>query len=215
MLQGSVYNKIHEVFEYLGSGFKDHHLLSQPMWVSETNGTLYFVFAMFYCHFHFRRILSVIMPKVYGVWVYKLQFSTLKCYLFNRLVISHCKRYGVNKNYYCTVLRLFSIVSIKICKNTCPLRSWCKISSHFRENNNVVVFLFPSHIFMPLANLWFICFQGQFPILRTGSCPDVYPLIRPPGRPCWGRFLIPGFIRSPPMLILLNIIFLHRWEDFS
>ena len=30
----------------------------------------------------------------------------------------------------------------------------CKISSPFRENNNV--FPFPSHIFMPFANLWFI-----------------------------------------------------------
>ena len=31
---------------------------------------------------------------------------------------------------------------------TCPLLSRCKISSPFRENNNVVVFLFPFHIFM-------------------------------------------------------------------
>ena len=31
--------------------------------------------------------------------------------------------------------------------------SWCTISSLFRENNNVVVFQFPFHIFMPLVNL--------------------------------------------------------------
>ena len=30
----------------------------------------------------------------------------------------------------------------------------------FRENNNVVVFPFPLHTFMPLANLWFIRLQG-------------------------------------------------------
>ena len=30
----------------------------------------------------------------------------------------------------------------------------------FRENNNVVVFPFPFHIFMPLANLWFFRLQG-------------------------------------------------------
>ena len=34
---------------------------------------------------------------------------------------------------------------------TCPLLSWCTISSLFRENNKVVVFRFPFHIFMPLA----------------------------------------------------------------
>jgi hypothetical protein len=31
---------------------------------------------------------------------------------------------------------------------------------NFRENNNVVVFPFPFHIFLPLANLWFIRSQG-------------------------------------------------------
>ena len=36
---------------------------------------------------------------------------------------------------------------------TCHL-SRCKISSHFRENNDVVVFPFPFHIFMPLIWLW-------------------------------------------------------------
>ena len=39
---------------------------------------------------------------------------------------------------------------------TCHLLTLRKIASPFRENNNVVVFLFPFHIFMPLANLWFI-----------------------------------------------------------
>ena len=39
---------------------------------------------------------------------------------------------------------------------TCPLLSWCKVSSPLRENNNVVEFPFPFHISMPLANLWLI-----------------------------------------------------------
>jgi hypothetical protein len=30
----------------------------------------------------------------------------------------------------------------------------------FREKNNVVILQFPIHIFMPLANLWFIRLQG-------------------------------------------------------
>ena len=46
---------------------------------------------------------------------------------------------------------------------TCPLLSWCKISSPFRENSNVVVFPLPFHIFMPLTNMWFIRLQGHFP----------------------------------------------------
>ena len=37
---------------------------------------------------------------------------------------------------------------------------WCTISTLFRENNNLAVFPFPYHIFMPLANLWFIRLQG-------------------------------------------------------
>ena len=45
----------------------------------------------------------------------------------------------------------------------------CKISSHFREKNNVVIFIVPFYIFMPLSNLQFVCFQGQFSILRTRS----------------------------------------------
>ena len=42
------------------------------------------------------------------------------------------------------------------CSFTSPLLSWCTISSLFKENNNVVVLPFPFHIFIPLANLWFI-----------------------------------------------------------
>ena len=34
---------------------------------------------------------------------------------------------------------------------------------YFREKSNVVVFPFPFHVFMPLANLWFIRLQGEFP----------------------------------------------------
>ena len=41
---------------------------------------------------------------------------------------------------------------------TCPLLSWCTISSPIRENNNVVVFPLLFHI-MPLANLWIIRLQ--------------------------------------------------------
>ena len=47
----------------------------------------------------------------------------------------------------------------------------------------MVVFPFLFHIFMPLANLLFIILQGQFSILRTRSCPDLYLLLRPPRRP--------------------------------
>ena len=65
---------------------------------------------------------------------------------------------------------------------TCPLLSWSKISIPCRESNNVVVFPFPFHSFMPLANLWFICLQGKLPILRT-SWHDLYPLIGPPRMP--------------------------------
>ena len=57
-------------------------------------------------------------------------------------------------------------------------------------------------------NLWFIRLQGQFPILRTRSCPDLYPLIRPPRRSLAlgrGRILIPGFIRSPPTLAVCEV----------
>ena len=56
---------------------------------------------------------------------------------------------------------------------TCPLLSCCTISSPLRENNNVEVSLFPFHIFMLLAKLWFIHIQGWFPIIRsclTSTC---------------------------------------------
>ena len=74
------------------------------------------------------------------------------------------------------------------------------LSSPFRENNNEEVFPFPSHIFMPLANLWFIRHQGLFPILRTRNCSDLYPLIHFPGNPLAfgrGRILIPGSLLVP------------------
>ena len=69
------------------------------------------------------------------------------------------------------------------------------------------VFPFPFHISMPLANLWLIRLQGLFPFLRTRSCPDLYPLIRPPRRPLAfsrERIHIPEFIRSPPTLALYD-----------
>ena len=38
---------------------------------------------------------------------------------------------------------------------------WCSFSlCIFKGNNKMAVFPFPFHIFMPLANLWFIRFQG-------------------------------------------------------
>ena len=86
---------------------------------------------------------------------------------------------------------------------TCPLFSRCTILSLFRENNNMVLLPFPLQIFMPLVNLWFIRLQGQFPTLRTRSCPDLCSFIRPPRMPlAFGRkrILIPGFIRTSPML---------------
>ena len=67
---------------------------------------------------------------------------------------------------------------------TCPLLSWCKSSSPFRENNNVIVFPFPFHIFRQLANLRFT----RSCALRKSRCN---------GRL---RILIPGFIRSPRKL---------------
>jgi hypothetical protein len=76
------------------------------------------------------------------------------------------------------------------------------------RGNNVVVFPNLFHIFMPLANLWLISLRGQFPILRTRSCPDLYPLIRPLKRPLAfgkGRILIPGFVRSPPSLAVYDV----------
>ena len=72
----------------------------------------------------------------------------------------------------------------------------------------MVVFPIPFHIFMPLANLWLIRFQGQFFILRKRSSPNFYPLIRPPKSSlalCAGRFLIRGFVWSPPMLAFYDI----------
>ena len=79
--------------------------------------------------------------------------------------------------------------------------------SPFRENGNVVIVPFPFHICMPLANLWLIRLQGQFPIRRTSSH-DLYPLIRPPKRPLAlgrGRMFMPGFVRSPPTLAVYNV----------
>ena len=79
------------------------------------------------------------------------------------------------------------------------------MSSPFRENNTVVAFTFAFHISIPLANLWFIRLQGWFPILRTISCPDLYPLISTLRRPMeldTGRIFIPGCIRFPLTLAM-------------
>ena len=45
-------------------------------------------------------------------------------------------------------------------------------------------------------------------MLRTRSCLDLYPLIRPPKRPLAlgrGRIRIPGFVRSPPTLAVYDV----------
>ena len=47
----------------------------------------------------------------------------------------------------------------------------------FRENDNIIVFVFPFNIFMSLPNVPFIRLRGRFPILRTISWPNLYPLI--------------------------------------
>ena len=88
---------------------------------------------------------------------------------------------------------------------TFHILSWCKMSSPFRENDNVIVFLFPFQIFMPLANFWFIVLPGWFPILRTIICHDLYLLIRPSSRLIAlgrRRVLISGFIQSASLSIL-------------
>ena len=45
------------------------------------------------------------------------------------------------------------------------------IPSPFRENIKAVVFPLPFHIFMALANLWFIHLQGQFPHPKNKKLP--------------------------------------------
>ena len=70
-------------------------------------------------------------------------------------------------------------------------------------DNNLIIFQFPFNIFMSFANLLSPRLQGQFSILRTISWADLYPPTRRPRRLLSsgrGRILIPGFIRSPPML---------------
>jgi hypothetical protein len=91
---------------------------------------------------------------------------------------------------------------------TCTFLYWCKISSPFTENNNVIVFQFSFHIFMPLAKFWFIRLQGYLPILRTRSCSHLYLFILHPRRPLvlgGRRILILGFIQSPPTLVVYDV----------
>ena len=80
-----------------------------------------------------------------------------------------------------------------------------------------VVLQFSFFIFMPLINLWFIRFQGNLPILRTRSCPDLDPFIRPPGRQkplkkvwCLAQWLgrkVPGLIPSSAIGFALEDIY--------
>jgi hypothetical protein len=77
-----------------------------------------------------------------------------------------------------------------------------------KKNNNVVVFSFPFYIFILLPNWWFIRLQGEFPILRTRSCPDLYQPISPSRRLlalAGGGILIPEFIRLSPTLAVYDV----------
>ena len=107
-------------------------------------------------------------------------------------------------------LFFFLLLSLQPCVLQWQTRSWGYFTSgifyvrknyhflsSFRENSNVIVFPFPFHI--PL--------QGRLPIVKTRSCPDLYPFIRPPRRPLVlgrGRILIPWFIRFPPRLSVFD-----------
>ena len=61
-----------------------------------------------------------------------------------------------------------------------------------------------SHFLSTSSCLWAICCSSAF----KGSCPNLYPFIRPPINPLAlgrGRILIPGFIRSPPKLAVYDV----------
>jgi hypothetical protein len=71
----------------------------------------------------------------------------------------------------------------------------------------MVVIPIPFDIIMPLANLWLICLQEHFPILRAKRFPDLYLLIFPPKRSLVlgrGRILIPGFTWSVYDIVTLS-----------
>ena len=108
----------------------------------------------------------------------------------NMLLVSRTTDFWKTMLLKCSITTVFS----------CLLLSWRKISSPFRENSNVVVFLFSFHIFMPLTNLWFIiCFQGQISHPQENKLPWDLPITLG-GR----RFLIPKFIRSPSTLAIYD-----------
>ena len=78
-----------------------------------------------------------------------------------------------------------------------------------------IVFQSPFHIFMLLDNFWFILLRGDFSILRTRTCPDLYQLICPPRKPFAldrGIKLIPEFIHSPRTLAFFDLPTLSRLE---
>ena len=121
-------------------------------------------------------------------------------------------------NFWKRILLKYSIIMVF----TCPLLSWSKISSHFRENNNVIVFPFPFHISMSLAKLRFISLQGSFPILKPISAhltsekahflplEDVvryFPLLK----------MTPEYISHTSLLLFFREIFqwiLHKFQEF-
>ena len=93
---------------------------------------------------------------------------------------------------------------------TCPLLSWCQISSLLRENNNVIVFAFPFphlHVTGPIA--------VHLPSRKISHPKDkklLWPL--PPHPPFdkavvtwleWRERIIPTFIRPPTMLTVYSV----------
>jgi hypothetical protein len=103
----------------------------EQMYISDTTQMLVLIVISTYLHWWHRLVV-----KLFVVWWVCFLLAGLN--LWKRMPLK------------CSITMVF----------TCPLLSLCTISSLFRENNNVVVFPFPFHIFMPLANMWFILLQG-------------------------------------------------------
>ena len=90
----------------------------------------------------------------------------------------------------------------------CPLLSWCKIWSPFRENKNIIGFPVPFPYLHAVGQLVVHPPSRIVSHPRTRSFRDLYLLIHPPRRPFAifrGRILPPGFIRSPPTLAVNDV----------
>jgi hypothetical protein len=83
--------------------------------------------------------------------------------LITRGMIFHlCQQTSGSEACLLAALDLWRVVLLKRSVTmifTCPLLSWCKTTSPFRENNNVLVFLFPS---------WSTC--GSFAFKNSFIC---------------------------------------------